>query len=278
VTFYPHPQNFLAGKRNEPLKYLTSYGEKYCLLQHFFPKTTLRFIRFNQKMRMTSPWKFLELLSSQLMPHLIFVGENFRFGYQAKGEISLLKKYFENQNIRVVAIPSIQNQGECISSSLIRTLLLSGDLQRVNNLLGYHFTIIGKVRKGKGLGGKLGFPTANLYPPSIKILPPHGVYISHVSWKNHNTSIPALTYIGHRPTFKNSSRKVVETFIPSYNSLDLYGQRIELRLAVFLREEKTFASPQDLKKQIDLDLEAFRQYLQGKNSMVNYPLNAILEV
>lgn len=278
VTFYPHPQNFLAGRGNYSLKYLTSYGEKYCLVQQFFPEMLLRFIRFNAAMRFTHPREFLHRIHSRLSPVRVFVGENFRFGYQATGDVALLRQYFEARGVEVICVPSVEDNGVCISSSGIRTLLARGDLDQVNNLLGYHFTIIGKVRKGRKLGTELGFPTANLYPPKVKILPPHGVYVSYVSWKGLKGWIPALTHIGYRPTLNDYRRRVIETFIPSLQSPGLYGKRMVVRLAAFIREERAFPSVQELKKQIGLDLEAFYQYLQGRNSVINYPLNAILEV
>ncbi|MGC8777717.1 MAG: riboflavin biosynthesis protein RibF [Candidatus Caldatribacteriaceae bacterium] len=278
VTFYPHPQNFLARKRNYPLQYLTSYGEKYCLLQQFFPGIFLRFIRFDKKMRCTAPQKFLDSIHSRLTPKKIFVGENFRFGYQATGDVSVLRQYFETRDIEVVSVPSLEDRGLCISSSSIRSLLAEGNLERVNSLLGYHFTIMGKVHRGRRLGSQLGFPTANLYPPSTKILPPHGVYISYITWETPENWIPALTHVGYRPTLQDYHRRVIETFVPSVSSLDLYGQRVTVRLVSFVRAERAFPSVQELKKQIALDLEAFYRYLQGGNSVINYPLNAILEV
>ncbi|MCX7668389.1 MAG: hypothetical protein N2Z84_05610, partial [Atribacterota bacterium] len=276
VTFYPHPQNFLAGKGNRSLKYLTSYGEKYCLMQHFFPGIFLRFIRFDAVMRSMEPEAFLRLIYSQLFPCKIFVGENFRFGYRAAGDITLLQRYFRTRSVEVMTIPSLKDDGVCISSSGIRTLLIQGDLHRVNSLLGYRFTIMGRVGKGRKLGSELGFPTANLYPSYTKILPPHGVYISHVSWEGLKDWFPALTYIGRKPTLGGSRRRVVETFVPAFRSLDLYRRRMVVQLVAFVREERVFSSVQELKKQIGLDLEAFYRYLQGSNGVVNYPLNAIL--
>jgi len=278
VTFYPHPQNFLAGKRNHPLQYLTLYGEKYCLLQGFFPGILVRFVRFDKKLRGTPPWEFLDLFFSRLSPEKVFVGENFRFGYQAAGDVHFLRRYLEGRGAEVVIIPSFEDNGLCISSSGIRSLLLAGNLDHANHLLGYNFTVMGRVRRGRRLGSRLGFPTANLYPSSAKILPPHGVYISYVTWKGLNEWVPALTHLGYRPTLHDYRRRVIETFVPSFNSLELYGKRIAVQFVSFVREERAFPSVDDLKKQIHLDLEAFYRYLQGGNSMINYPLNAILEV
>ncbi|MEN3185485.1 MAG: riboflavin kinase [Atribacterota bacterium] len=278
ITFYPHPQNFLAGRGRYVLQYLTTYGEKCRLIQQFFPGMLVRFLRFDAAMRFTSPQEFLHGIYSRLSPEKVFVGENFRFGYQAAGDVPLIRRYFGAKGVEVVCIPSLEDNGVCISSSGIRTLLTRGELNEVNRLLGYNFTIIGTVRKGRKLGSKLGFPTANLYPPAVKILPPHGVYVSYVFWKGLKDWMPALTHVGYRPTLKDYHRRVVETFIPSFQSPGLYGKRMVVQLVAFIRGERAFSSIQKLKNQMDLDLEAFYRYLQGRSSVINYPLNAIVEV
>ncbi len=277
ITLYPHPENFFAGKRNYPIKYLTTYGEKYSLLKRFFPGMSLRFIRFARSLQLTPPPKFLEHIFEELHPHMIFIGENFRFGREAKGDAQFLRQYFQKEGVEVVIVPPLKEGDLCISSSTIRELITRGDLLSANRLLGYPFTFIGRVRKGKQLASRLGFPTANLYPSRSKILPPYGVYITQVWWSENMCGFPALTYIGCKPTF-GRHRQVVETFIPSLNSVNLYEKRLIVQLVAFMRGERVFSSPQELKKQIDLDIEAFQQYLQGKNSVINYPLNAIVEV
>jgi len=103
----------------------------------------------------------------------------------------------------------------------------------------------------------LGFPTANLYPPSYKLLPVSGVYTGYVSGKEIGERIPSLIYVGHRPTVNFSPRRLVEVFIPEV-SRELYGERLTIEFQAFLREEMVFPSLSELKNQIEQDLEALR--------------------
>lgn len=103
----------------------------------------------------------------------------------------------------------------------------------------------------------MGFPTANLYPPSYKLLPASGVYTGYVSGKEIGERNPSLIYVGHRPTVNFSPRRLVEVFIPEV-SRELYGERLTIEFQAFLREEMVFPSLSELKNQIEQDLEALR--------------------
>ena len=192
-----------------------------------------------------------------IRPRGVVVGENFRFGFQAQGDAQLLKNHLSFRGVEVTVVPSLREGGELISSSRIRWHLESGDLLSANRLLGYSFFLEGRVRRGKGVGRKLGFPTANLYPPSYKLLPASGVYTGYVSGKEIGERNPSLIYVGHRPTVNFSPRRLVEVFIPEV-SRELYGERLTIEFQAFLREEMVFPSLSELKNQIEQDLEALR--------------------
>jgi riboflavin kinase/FMN adenylyltransferase len=256
VTFYPHPQTVLLPR--EGVKYLTLYSEKYLLLEHFFPGTFLYFLRFNRALRETAPLDFLNAVVEHFHPRTICVGENFRFGFERRGDSALLRDFFVPRGTEVVVVPSYRVRGEVVSSSRIREHLLDGRLTQANELLGFPFTVIGRVRRGRRIGRSLGFPTLNLHPPLRKLLPPPGVYTGRVSWENlGETSWNALIYTGSRPTFHDTRRRVVEVFVPSSPFPELYGQRVYVTFEEFVREEMVFSSEEALKRQIQKDLEVF---------------------
>mgnify|MGYP000138896019 CR=1 FL=1 len=258
VTFYPHPQTVLLPR--EGVKYLTLYGEKYLLLEHFFPGAFLCFLRFDRTLRETAPLGFLNMVVEYFHPRAICVGENFRFGFERRGDSVLLRDFFAPRGTEVVVVPSYRVQGEVVSSSRIREHLLDGRLTQANELLGFPFSVIGRVRRGRGIGRSLGFPTLNLHPPSRKLLPPPGVYTGRVFWESPGeASWNALIYTGSRPTFRDTHRRVVEVFVPSSPFPELYGRRICVTFEEFVREEMVFPSEEALRRQIQKDLEVFLQ-------------------
>lgn len=264
VTFYPHPQHFLSPRRK--IKYLTLYGEKYLLLSRFYLGIFLSFLRFGENLRRTSPLAFLGRIEEVFHPRVICVGENFRFGFGRQGNPELLRKYFAPRGVDVIALPSYQVGGEVVSSSRIREYLLLGELERANALLGSPFSVIGKVRKGRRIGRALGFPTLNLYPPSVKLLPPPGVYVGSVSWEGHsNSAFQALVYTGMRPTFRDTRRQVVEVFVPHSSFPELYNRRVCITFEHFVRKEMVFPSEEALKAQVQRDIETF--FLLSRNSL-----------
>ncbi|HOQ67092.1 MAG TPA: riboflavin biosynthesis protein RibF [Candidatus Atribacteria bacterium] len=253
LTFYPHPQNFLSTGRD--IKHIVTYREKYFLIQKLFPQSLVCFVHFNKSFREKKAYEFLALIEEKVKPQVVVVGENFRFGFEAQGDAELLKNYFSSRGTEVIVVPTLQEGGDPISSSRIRWHLENGDLLSVNHLLGYSFFLQGRVRRGRGMGRKLGFPTANFYPPSYKLLPLSGVYAGSVSGKeigNHNLS---LIYVGNRPTVNFSPRRLVEVFIPGV-CREFYGERLTIEFQAFLREEMVFSSLEELKNQIGRDLEA----------------------
>ncbi len=262
VTFYPHPQFLVSPGR--PLKYITTYGEKYLLLQRFYPGVFVSFLRFNRILQRTSAQDFLEMMEKTLVPQAVFVGENFRFGFKRLGDSELLREYFSSQGIEVFVVPSLREGRRAVSSSRIRELVHAGALQETKDLLGFPFPVMGRVRRGRRMGRSLGFPTLNLYPSSKKLLPPPGVYLGSVVWdRRPKEEIQALMYTGKRPTFQDTRRTVVEVFVPSLTLPEIYGERVCVSFEQFVREEMIFPSPGALQEQVQKDLEVFWQYSSG---------------
>ena len=251
-TFYPHPRNFLSSGE---VKHILTYREKYFLIQKLFPQSLVQFVHFNKSFREMRACDFLALIKEIIRPRRVVAGENFRFGFQAQGDAELLKNYLSSQGIEVTVINSLKEKEKVISSSRIRWHLENSDIVSSNHLLGYSFFLQGRVRRGKGVGKKLGFPTANFYPPSYKLLPASGVYAGWVSGREIGERKPSLIYVGHRPTVNFSPRRLVEVFIPDI-SRELYGERLLIEFQAFVRKEMVFPSLSELQNQIERDLES----------------------
>jgi riboflavin kinase/FMN adenylyltransferase len=275
VTFYPHPRNFIG--HHPSVKYLTTYIEKYRLLQKLYPGCEVFYIRFDKQLRHTNPIAFLCLLCDWFEPLAVFTGENFRFGYKAKGNSLLLQSFFQKRGVAAAIIPSVYQSGNIISSTIIRQHIENGDISHANAALGYSFTIRGRIIKGKKIGSQIGFPTANLYPSSSKIIPPHGVYFGTTDLEG--VEYPSLVYIGTKPSIVVNQRPIVEVHIPHWYHQYLYQERVNVNITRFWRKEIVFPSLDALKEQIAVDQAAFDAYLQHTQGMINYHLNGIkLEV
>ncbi|MEQ8755307.1 MAG: bifunctional riboflavin kinase/FAD synthetase [Coleofasciculus sp. G1-WW12-02] len=250
ATFYPHPREFFSG---QPWKLLTPKPEKVDQLKRLGIEQ-LVLLPFDRELAALSPEKFVDkILIEQLRATHVSVGEDFRFGYRRTGTAKDLQAIAATYGVQVSIVTIQTCQGERISSSLIRQSLEAGDILKANRLLGRPYSIKGQVVKGQQLGRTLGFPTANLEWFPDKFLPRNGVYCVRVS----STSFPdqwGVMNIGERPTVKGTCL-TVEIHLLNWSG-DLYGQTITVSLEQFLRPEQTFASLDDLRKQIQADCAA----------------------
>ncbi len=254
LTFYPHPVEVLNPQKK--LEQLTTTSEKLALMESL----GVQFVcvaQFDKVLAQLSPEAFFEkYLVRGLKAKSIFVGYNFRFGKNRMGDIDLLKRLCEQKKITLTVVEPV-SLGERISSSLIREKILEGQVEEAAKLLGHPYSISGVVKSGDGRGKQLGFPTANLHCAAEKILPKNGVYITRVHWQLQ--SFRAITNIGVRPTFHSlSSPKVVEVHILDLNA-KLYDESLSLEFLKFVRDEMKFKSIEELKAQVQKDIEASRK-------------------
>jgi riboflavin kinase/FMN adenylyltransferase len=161
----------------------------------------------------------------------------------------------------VSTVPPLKVNGEVVSSTAIRDALADGDMKRVSLLSGRLFRLQGKVISGSGQGVTLGFPTANLELDAKQALPKDGIYVTRA--KINGKTYPAMTNIGWRPTF-NGRERTVETHILDFQG-NLYGREMEIIIAERLRDEKRFATIEELKKQIAEDIKQGRAILASRN-------------
>jgi riboflavin kinase/FMN adenylyltransferase len=199
-----------------------------------------------------SPSEFVEqILIRDLHVKAVLVGENFRFGHKQAGDVKLLSELGSKHGFDVVIIPPVVYRGEVVSSTIIRREVGEGDVSHAARLLGRPFALTGEVVSGTGTGRKFTFPTLNLAVEQ-ELLPARGVYVTRTCLEGEARSHRSVTNIGFRPTFNGSSLSVETHLLDS--QLVTAPKRIEVRFWRRIREEKKFASPEELRAQITADI------------------------
>ncbi len=196
------------------------------------------------------PLQFLEFLFEKFKPSVISCGFNYRFGKNGKGDTELLKSFCEQKGIECRICQAVKKDGKIVSSTAIRTLLKNGEIQKANELLGSEFSFTAKVQRGDSRGRTIGFPTINQHYPEDLVKIKFGVYKTKVLFDDK--AYDGITNIGIRPTFE-SEYIISETYIKDFSG-DLYEKEVEIIPVEFLREEIKFASLEELKKQIEKDI------------------------
>ena len=205
-----------------------------------------------EKICTLTPEQFVkDILIGGLGAGVAYAGYNFRFGKNAEGKADDLKALMEKYGKSAVICDEITYGGKTISSTVIRTMIESGDVERANLLLGAPYRISGETVRGNGKGHSLGFPTVNTSLTKDKVIPKNGVYRSLVKIKDEFYN--GVTNIGVCPTF--GEREVhPETYIIDF-SKDVYGEDVTVFLLGYIREERTFCSEDELKMQIKVDID-----------------------
>ena len=254
ITFDAHPKSLfskdlpgLISTTRDRLLLLQSYGIKNV---HIFPVT---------EEVMSTPWEqFLEELLQE--GAVVFVcGDDFHFGYRGEGNAEKLQSFCAGRCLPCVIVPEQTLKGKRISSSLIRSLIQSGEMESATRYLGHPHVLTGQVLHGQKLGRTLGVPTANLTIPEGITVPKFGVYACRAIVDG--CSFPAVANVGTRPTV--SGRGItVEPWILDFEG-DLYGKEIRLEFYRFLRSEMKFSDLTALKNQIHADAEQTRRYFKN---------------
>lgn len=257
MTFTPHPRIAL-NKDKDKLRLLSNDAEKEALLERF-GLDVLFFVPFDSAFSQQEAGDFLhEVLLKQLGVKHMVIGYDHRFGKNRGGDFAYLQA--EAQRTAAFTVEEISQQtidDLAISSTKIRLSLESGDVGLANKLLGYHYSLSGTVVKGDQIGRRLGYPTANLANNDpYKQIPGAGVYATEV--KAHGKWLPAMTYIGTRPTI-NGQVNNIETNIFDFQG-DLYGQTLEVAFCCHMRHDMKFEGLEELTTQISLDERKARLY------------------
>ena len=252
MTFEPHPMMFFQ-KSAAPLR-LSSPQHKELLMQRH-GVSHLAVLPFRADRASQSAEEFVQELQSQCCPlGGICVGAEWRFGKGRLGDVALLQKMGVADGFEVDGIPAVKLRGEVISSTAIRLAVARGDLDFAREALGRPYAVMGPVVEGRKLGRQIGFSTANIDTDGFQ-LPPDGVYEATVRFADEEHR--AVANLGMRPTVDNSHARVLEVHLLDFNE-DLYGRDLEVEFLRFLREEKKFASIDDLKSQIARDVQSLQ--------------------
>ncbi|WP_297706922.1 bifunctional riboflavin kinase/FAD synthetase [uncultured Eudoraea sp.] len=250
LTFFPHPRMVLQKDTEirllntiqEKIKILELIGLDYLIIHPF----TLKFSRL-------SSTEFVrDILVNELKVKKIIIGYDHRFGRNRNANIQDLSAFGNTLNFEVEEIPAQEIDDVSVSSTKIRNALMEGDIKTANEYLGYNYMLTGDVKKGKGLGRQLNFPTANLFiKEKYKLIPKNGVYV--VKSILNDKLFYGMMNIGFNPTVDGSSKSIEIHFFDF--KADLYDQNIQVDIIERIRDEHKFNSLEELKAQLLKDKE-----------------------
>jgi riboflavin kinase/FMN adenylyltransferase len=264
VTFTPHPSEVVRPGSHPAL--LTTNTRKAELAEQFGVDVVL-FLPFSAGFSQLSPDEFVhQALVARLHAAAVVVGENFRFGHRASGDVAALEALGNRWGFDAAGVPLLRNDGHPISSTFIRSCVQAGDVETAGKALGRSHRLDGVVVRGDQRGRDLGFPTANLRSESYAAVPADGVYAGRVvridEWGNTCADIEprvAAISVGTNPTFEGIHQSV-EAYILDFDA-DLYGQNLGVEFTHRLRGMQRFDSIPELVTQMAADVEQTRQLL-----------------
>ncbi|MEM9481271.1 MAG: bifunctional riboflavin kinase/FAD synthetase [Verrucomicrobiota bacterium] len=258
VTFDPHPSRVLFP--DNPRRLLASTEHKTRLVESM-GVAGLLVIPFDKAFSEKSADDFVaELVEGSGALTTICVGHDWQFGAKREGDVSLLKNLAAEKGFSVVAVdPVVSDNGEAVSSTRIRSAIQNGDFATAEGLLGRDYTVLGRVIEGDRLGGKIGFPTANLTVFNEE-LPPNGVYAVEANLEG--TLVKGVGNLGVRPTINEpDAHRRLEIHLFNFAD-DIYGKLLEVFFRGFIRPEMKFDGIESLKAQIGKDAEEARRILE----------------
>tara|TARA_B110001450_G_scaffold138694_1_gene129994 strand:- start:1948 stop:2880 length:933 start_codon:yes stop_codon:yes gene_type:complete len=256
LTFFPHPRMVL--QKDNSLELINTIEERANLLE----KTGLDYLiihPFSIAFSRMSALAFVrDILVNQLHISKLIIGYDHHFGKNREGNITQLTEYSHLYDFKVEEIPAQDIDDVSVSSTKIRHALAEGNLKTANNYLGYNFMLSGTVVNGKQLGGKIGYPTANInVKETYKLIPKTGVYV--VFSKIEERTLYGMMNIGNRPTI-NGNHQTIEVHFFDFNA-DLYGQNLQIELLYFLRDEEKFDTIESLIIQLKKDEQTARAFV-----------------
>lgn len=255
VTFNPHPRIVLG----QEVSLLNTRDEKRQIIEDIGIDHLLE-IPFTVEFSDLSADEFINLIVKILNPSIIVIGYDHGFGRDRSGNISMLEESGKRHGFKVIEIDAIEHENEKVSSSIIRTLLAEGNVNKAGVLLGKHYQIQGSVIRGNQIGKRIGYPTANLYlEDSHKLIPAMGVYASMVEFDGK--IYKGMTNIGLRPTI-NAHQLTIETNIFNFDQ-DIYYERIKVSFIERIRNENKFDTLDNLRVQLKSDKEETSRLLEG---------------
>ncbi|WP_411894168.1 bifunctional riboflavin kinase/FAD synthetase [Winogradskyella sp. A2] len=260
LTLFPHPRMVL--QKDDTIKLLNTIDERIDILKSYgiadvvVKEFTMEFANFTAKEYVKS------ILIDELNTKQIVVGYDHHFGKNRSANIEDLKEFAKAYNFKIEEISAQDIKDVTVSSTKIRNALNDGNVSLSNSYLGYNYFITGEVVKGRGLGRKLDFPTANIYiKESYKLIPRDGVYI--VKSRYNNNSIFGMMNIGTNPTISDKGRSIEVHFF-DFNH-DIYNQNLKIEFIKRLRSEQKFKNIEALKSQLNVDKKNALDYIKKMN-------------
>jgi riboflavin kinase/FMN adenylyltransferase len=257
VTFEPIPAMVLRPDRFQGR--ICPPDEKIAILSGAGIDTVV-VLQFDRALSLESPEEFLGQLHQAFDVRELWVGEAFALGKDRVGNVERLQQIGADLGFAVNALPRVEfDDGLVISSSAIRRAIIEGDVQRAAQMLGRSFHVDGVVIHNSHFGRTIGFPTANIEPPVDQVPLADGIYATFCRIVGEERVLPAVTYIGTRPTV-NTGMRQIETNVLDFSE-DLYGRRIRVEFIKRLRPDETFSSLELMVEQLHRDKLEARQVL-----------------
>jgi riboflavin kinase / FMN adenylyltransferase len=267
ITFDPHPIEVIRPGSHPT--FLCTVPRRAELLAGLGADVVCM-LPFTREFSQLGPEEFVRsALVDRLHAAAVVVGENFRFGHRAAGDVALLAELGEKYDFTAEAVPLLADGGVTISSSLIRQQLAAGDVAGAAGDLGRPHRVEGIVVAGQRRGRELGFPTANLETFPHTAIPADGIYAGWLAalgeragQEYEGTRWPAAISVGTNPTFDGQDR-VVEAYALDRDDLELYGVHVGVDFAAWLRSTERFSSVAALVQQMRRDVDQARAITAG---------------
>lgn len=258
ITFSNKPSAIIDPQRSNYM--LSTPKEKKMLIKNLGIEN-VKFIDFDYQIAKLSAQEFLLELSKKYPIKALIMGYDHCFGSDKLSDIQQYQQIGKTLGIEIIKSNQKITDNDIISSSLIRHLISRGEIKKANTLLGYNYTLSGKVIEGMRIGRTMGFPTANIEPElKNKLLPAHGVYAVFAIFDNQK--YPAMLYIGRRPTLDDGRSITIEVNIFDIN-INLYSKEIKIEFLEFIREDCKFKDLSELKNRIAQDEIEVRKVLSN---------------
>lgn len=249
ITFDRHPRQVVHADYVPQL--ITTTDEKLQLL-HATAADRIEMLHFDAQMAQLSAYEFMrQVLHEKYGVAMLLTGYDNRFGHNRAEGFADYVRYGEEMDMKVLQNTPIDIDGLRVSSSLIRRLIVEGNITEASNCMGHPYSITGSVAHGFQEGRRIGFPTANIVPESAeKLVPGNGVYATRVSVEGGEW-MPAMLNIGTNPTFQRQ-QTTIEAHIIGFEG-DIYGRKVRVEFGRKLRDEQRFESVEALQKQLEAD-------------------------
>ncbi|MGQ9495610.1 MAG: bifunctional riboflavin kinase/FAD synthetase [Thermoanaerobaculaceae bacterium] len=256
VTFWPHPEKVLRPASE--LMLVTTREQKVQLLKRCGLDVLVE-LSFTKDLASTPAAEFArQFLAGRLAPREVHLGKNFRFGKGREGDVAFLRTLGPELGFEVKGMDPIEDEKGPISSTRLRQVLSSGQVEEAQRLLGRYYFMDGRIAVGQRMGRRLGFPTLNLQPENELVLA-RGVYLTATFIPSFARCFPGVTNVGVRPTLYENHRLMVETHLLNFTG-NVYREEVRLFFLRRLRDELCFPGVMELAAQVRRDVEAARQF------------------